>query len=105
MLNISTKISDKDIDDLMNVLLKSTTLWAVSLQETENVSKSCWDTFLEHIPMYNLTHFFAVESTIGTKLKKKIVEQLRRNREKCALTKGIADLEKRNAQAKGLGMW
>jgi len=107
MLYITTEISDEDIDDLMNVLSKSTSLWAVSMQKSEYVSKLSWETFLEHIPTYNLTHFFAEEeSTIGTKLlKKQIVEQLRRNREKCSAKNGIADLRKRNAQAKGKGMW
>ena len=75
------------------------------MQKSEYVSKLSWETFLEHIPTYNLTHFFAEESTIGTKLKKQIVEQLRRNREKCSAKNGIADLRKRNAQAKGKGMW
>ena len=102
---ITTEISDKDIDDLMIVLSKSTSLWAVSMQKSKYVSKSSWETFLEHIPTYNLTHFFAEESTIGSKLKKKIVEQLRSNREKCVAKKGIADLEQRNAKAKGKGMW
>ena len=75
MLFITTEISDKDIDDLMNVLSKSTTLWGVSMQKSGCVCKSSWETFLEHIPTYNLTHFFAEESTIGTKLKKKNINQ------------------------------
>ena len=68
MLFIETEIYDKDIDDLMNVLSKSTSLWAVSMQKSQYVSKSSWETFLDHIPTYNLTHVFVEESIIGTKL-------------------------------------
>jgi hypothetical protein len=100
MLFIETEIYDKDIDDLMNVLSKSTSLWAVSMQKSEYVSKSSWMTFLDHIPTYNLTHFFVEDSIIGTKLKKKFVEQLRSNR-----VKRIHDLDRRIASARGKGFW
>ena len=100
MLFIETEIYDKDIDDLMNVVSKSTSLWAVSMQKSEYVSKSSWQTFLDHIPTYNLNHFFVEDSSIGTKLKKKFVEQLRRNRVKI-----IPDLDRRIARARGKGFW
>ena len=102
MLFIETEVSDRDIDDLMNVLSKSTSLWAVSLPKSECVSNSSWTTFLEHIPTYNLTHFFA---EVSFRLKKQLVEQLRSNREKCVAEKGKADLEQRNTKAKGKRLW
>ena len=105
MLFIETEIYDKDIDDLMNVLSKSTSLWAVSMQKSEYVSKSSWEMFLDHIPTYNLTHFFVEESIIGTKLKKKFLEQLRSNRGKLVAKKGMADLDQRNVKAKGKRIW
>ena len=83
MLFIETEIYDEDINDLMTVLSKSTSLWAVSFsKKTQHVSISSWETFLDHIHTCNLTHFFVEETIIGSKLKKKFVEQLRSNREK-----------------------
>ena len=102
MLFIETEIYDEDIYDLMTVLSKSTSLWAVSFSKKtkHHVSISSWETFLDHIHTCNLTHFFVEETIIGSKLKKKFVEQLRSNREK-----GKADLDRRNAKAKGKGHW
>ena len=101
MLFIETEIYDEDIYDLMTVLSKSTSLWAVSFsKKTPHVSISSWETFLDHIHTCNLTHFFVEETIIGSKLKKKFVEQLRSNREK-----RLPDLDRRKARARGKGLW
>jgi hypothetical protein len=101
MLFIETEIYDEDINDLMTVLSKSTSLWAVSFsKKTKHVSRSLWETFLDQIHTCNLTHFFVEETIIGSRLKKKFVEQLRSNREK-----RIPDLDRRNARARGKGLW
>ena len=101
MLFIETEIYNEDINDLMTVLSKSTSLWAVSFsKKNKHVSISSWETFLDHIHTCNLTHFFVEETVIGSKLKKKFVEQLRSNREK-----RIPDLDRRKARARGKGLW
>ena len=101
MLFIETEIYNEDINDLMTVLSKSTSLWAVSFKKkTEHVSRFSWETFLDHIHTCNLTHFFVEDTIIDYKLKKKFVEQLRSNREK-----RIPDLDRRKAKARGKGLW
>ena len=82
-LYISTEISDEDVDDLVTVLSKSKSLWAVSLQNCADVTQSTWNKFSSNIPNTNLTHFFAESITVNSKLRKSIINHLRDNRIKC----------------------
>lgn len=50
---------------------------------------------------YSLTHFFPDDKSVGVNLKKKIVSELRNNRDKCAAEKGEAFLAKRHTE----GTW
>jgi hypothetical protein len=97
----TTDISDSDFNDLMIVLSKCKTLWALSLQKSGQISKLTWQRFLENIPTTNLTHFFADDKSVGASMKKKIVSELRTNRDKCAAERGEAYFAKRHAE----GTW
>ena len=63
-------------------LLKKKCIWALNIGENYNISQSMWDRFCVELEETNVTHLYVSEHVITVKMKTKMRDAIRSNRNK-----------------------
>ena len=79
--NFNEGMRDEQMMHLLKVLEKGF-IWCLNIGETYKVKTRTWEKFAKGLKKTNLTHTYASEHTISTKLKDKIRTIIRKNRRK-----------------------